>query len=180
MYVMYVTWCIIYIYICVYIYSLSISNPDFYRGLPQKRQEWFCQWFQATKLGEDPCRQDLALSQEEPLGRGLKWEVYLWEMVVLYDKWLCKMEVLHGFTVKEKGLTLKTMKRLGFYLWNMLVYPWTKGFTMQNEGFTIADEDRLRFYYATWRFYYEHLVLSWPSLAFYGISCENFWGTFFQ
>ena len=31
---------------------------------------------------------------------------------------------------------------------------------MQNEGLTIADEDRLRFYYATWRFYYEHLVLS--------------------
>ena len=66
-----------YIYMYIYIYSLSISNPDFYLGLPQKPQEWFCQWFQATKLGEDPCRQDLALSQEEPLGRGKKWEVYL-------------------------------------------------------------------------------------------------------
>jgi len=30
-----------------------------------QNKEWFCQWFQATKLGEDPCRQDLALSQEE-------------------------------------------------------------------------------------------------------------------
>lgn len=30
-------------------------------------QEWFCQWFEATKRGEDPKRDDLNLSAEEPL-----------------------------------------------------------------------------------------------------------------